>query len=252
MSIRTRLRRSALTAVLVLPLGGALPAAATPAVPDGACVGSSGVTVVVDSTDLGGDVEVGCAEGDPATGRQALEAAGFEPTDSIPGMICAIDALPDPCPEEFQGSYWAYFGAEPGEEWAAQTAGADAVDPDPGSFEGWRYNDGTAGPGITTAQLAGAATATAAPEQPADDEVASDSPAPGDQTGGAPPAAESTDTTDTADTDDADGADDAADSDGAATEGDGQSVDAATIASIAVVVVVLGVIAAVTLRRRQG
>lgn len=43
------------------------------------CGTTEGVTVVVDFTDLGGSIEVGCAEGDPASGREALESAGFTP-----------------------------------------------------------------------------------------------------------------------------------------------------------------------------
>jgi hypothetical protein len=144
----------------------ALPAQATtasgvPEVTGQACTGDDGVTVVVDLTDLGEDVRVGCAEGDPATGREALERAGFTTTDSTPGMICAVDGLPDPCPEEFDGNYWAYFTAEPGGGWTARTEGADTADPAPGSFEGWRYNDGSAGPGVETAALADAATESA-------------------------------------------------------------------------------------------
>ncbi|WP_447925937.1 hypothetical protein [Georgenia muralis] len=168
------IRPAALTAVAVLALAvPATAAAATPpaswssgapvvtapaaTVTGGACTGADGVTVVVDLTDLGGTVEVGCADGDPATGGAALESAGFVPTDSSPGFICAIEGLPDPCPEEFDGSYWSYWTAEAAGDWVAQTEGADTTDPVPGSFEGWRYNDGSTGPGVAPAALAGTA-----------------------------------------------------------------------------------------------
>lgn len=155
MSISSR-RRSLLLAV-VLGLAGLLTVSpSATAVTTDAC--ADGVTVVVDFTDLGGEVEVGCADGDPATGRDALESAGFTPTDSIPGMICAIDANPDPCPEEFDGSFWAYWTTENG-EWVSHTAGADGTDPAPGDIEGWRYNDGATGPGLTPDEaVAGAGT----------------------------------------------------------------------------------------------
>lgn len=121
--------------------------------PDGACTDGSGVTVVVDLTDLEGELEVGCAAGDPATGRAALTAAGFTASDASSGMICAINASPDPCPETFAGSYWSYWSAEPAGTWIAQQVGADASDPAPGGFEGWRYNDGASGPGVLPAAL---------------------------------------------------------------------------------------------------
>jgi len=159
-----RLTRAAASAaaVALVALVPALPAQATAApaeVTGTACADDAGVTVVVDLTDLGEDLRVGCAQGDPATGREALESAGFTTTDSVPGMICAVDGLPDPCPEEFDGNYWAYFSAEADGEWTARTEGADTADPAPGTFEGWRYNDGSAGPGVTTAELAAASEA---------------------------------------------------------------------------------------------
>src|SRR5699024_4178224 len=94
-----------------------------------------------------GSIEVGCAEGDPTSGRAALEAAGFTPTDSTPGMICAINSRPDPCPKEFTGAYWSYWYGEDG-EWTASEVGADDTDPAPGEVQGWRYFDGSAGPGV--------------------------------------------------------------------------------------------------------
>ncbi|WP_324649787.1 hypothetical protein [Georgenia sp. H159] len=140
----------------------------------GAADCTDGVAVVVDLTDVGGEVEVGCAAGDPASGREALEQAGFTPTDSIPGMICAIDARPDPCPEEFDGSFWSYWAGEDG-QWVAHLEGADSVDPAPGDVEGWRYNDGTTGPGLSPAEVA-AADAGAQPGDTADEEAADEEP----------------------------------------------------------------------------
>ncbi|PFG39882.1 hypothetical protein ATJ97_2402 [Georgenia soli] len=153
-------------------LAPALPARAAgaeaePVVTGQACTQDDGVTVVVDLSDLGEDVRVGCATGDPASGREALEKAGFTTTDSVPGMICAIDNLPDPCPEEFDGRYWAYFSAESDGAWTAQTEGADTADPAPGAFEGWRYNDGSTGPGVEPAELVAAGTADVVMEEDA-------------------------------------------------------------------------------------
>lgn len=148
------------SALLLLLSATAVPAAAAGAeadapTPVGACTDGSGVTVVVDLTDLEGELEVGCAAGDPATGREALTAAGFTATDASSGMICAINASPDPCPETFAGSYWSYWSAAPTGPWTAQEVGADGSDPAPGGFEGWRYNDGASGPGVLPAELGG-------------------------------------------------------------------------------------------------
>ncbi len=137
----------------------------------GACADGNGVTVVVDFTDLGGSIEAGCALKDPATGRAALLAAGFTAADSQPGLLCAIDSKPNPCPTTFQGSYWSYWHSTPSGEWTSYQVGADASDPAPGELEGWRYNDGSTGPGIAPSAVAdtlrptqtATAVATAAP-----------------------------------------------------------------------------------------
>lgn len=111
------------------------------------CTDPTGVTVVVDFTELGGDVEIGCADA-PATGAEAITSAGFVDTRDASGMICAIDAQPDPCPEVFDGSYWSYWQSDGIGDWAASMEGADTTTPVPGAVEGWRYNDGTSGPGV--------------------------------------------------------------------------------------------------------
>src|SRR5690625_1952715 len=136
-----------LTALLTSPA-----AAATAEAPGGACTGDDGVTVVVDFTDSGGDIEVGCAHGPQDSGRAALEAAGFAPEDSTPGMICAINSTPDQCPEEFDGNFWSYWHAGADGEWESYMVGADEARPEPGGVEGWRYFDGSAGPGLTPAE----------------------------------------------------------------------------------------------------
>ncbi|MCC6269837.1 MAG: hypothetical protein IT190_01020 [Microbacteriaceae bacterium] len=115
-----------------------------------------GVIVVVDSTDLGGELNVGCAEGDQPTGRNALTAAGFTATDSQPGFLCAINSMPDPCPETFDGSFWSYWYSTPDGEWTSYQVGADSSTPATGELEGWRYNDGATPPGIAPADAAAA------------------------------------------------------------------------------------------------
>ena len=152
--LRTRGAGLASSALLlgVLLMIGLPPAPASAS--EGACSEEGGVTVVVDFTDLGGGIVAGCASGDPVTGRSALEAAGFVATDSQPGMICAIDAQPDPCPATFEGSYWSYWHGPAGGDWVSYQVGADSSDPVQGEIEGWRYNDGSTGPGIVPGNVA--------------------------------------------------------------------------------------------------
>ena len=182
--------RGARLASSTLLLGALLAIAPFPAqasADEGPCVDDGGVTVVVDFTDLGGDIVARCASVDPDTGRAALEAAGFTATDSQPGMICAIDAAPDPCPATFEGSFWSYWHGAAEGDWIAYQVGADSSDPLAGEIEGWRYNDGSTGPGIAPADVLvtdvaatdGAATGVAATDAaPAEVTVTASAPAP--------------------------------------------------------------------------
>jgi hypothetical protein len=147
----TRLVTVALGAIALASIGA--PAVGTDSqVLPGACTDGEGVTVVVDFTDIGGEIEVGCAT-DATTGTAALTSAGFTDTRDATGMICAIDSLPDPCPATFTGSYWSYWYADGG-AWQAWMEGSDTAVPIDGGAEGWRYNDGSAGPGVDPAALA--------------------------------------------------------------------------------------------------
>jgi hypothetical protein len=135
-------------AAALLAAGFAIPLAASSAAGDALLPPSpcpDGVTVVVDFTDVGGRLETGCAT-DPATGVEALQQAGFTDTRDPAGMICAIDARPDPCPETFAGSYWSYWYGGTDGTWQVWMEGADTAVPAAGGFEGWRYNDGSTGP----------------------------------------------------------------------------------------------------------
>ncbi len=153
---------AAIAAVLasVLTLAG-------PAAPPAAAETCDGVWVVVDARAAGGSLTTRCAPGSPATGLAALERAGhaygFVPR--IPGMVCTIDARPDPCNGAPASAYWSYWYAEAGGSWAYATVGAGARTPPPGSVEGWRFGDGSAAPG--TAPPTNPPPPTK-PEEPAD------------------------------------------------------------------------------------
>ncbi len=159
-------RRAVATLLLVGASVAVAPAAlAADAGPDlsGGCTDPDGVTVVVDLTELDGTVEIGCASS-AATGTEALETAGFTPTKDAAGMICAIDAAPDPCPTTFTGQYWSYWTATPDGDWQMAMEGSDTAVPTPGALEGWRYGDGSAAPGATPADVIAAASADEGPD----------------------------------------------------------------------------------------
>lgn len=156
------MKRTLLAALL---LGGsAVPAALALAGPAeaAACSGTSGVTVVVQFPD--GHTETGCAPGDPSSGSQALQSAGFSVAYvSGSGFVCRIDGAPasDPCDRTPpKSAYWAYFHAQPGGSWSYSSSGAGGYNPKPGSVEGWRFGDGDA---PSTAPPGGAAPPTPKP-----------------------------------------------------------------------------------------
>lgn len=106
--------------------------------------GSGGcVAVVVDARALGGSVETGCAEGDPSSGLEALELAGFavalRPRDRL---VCTVGGRPG-CGDTDADSYWSYWYRDPGSsDWTYSSVGAGSRDPRPGSVEAWVWQDG--------------------------------------------------------------------------------------------------------------
>ncbi len=117
--------------------------------------GDGGVTVVVDATELDGELAVGCAPGSPQSGFDALVAAGFsvEAVTATPGMLCRIDGRPTPSEETCADDpptdfYWAYWTVESG-GWRYATEGAATREPEVGSVEGWSFVDGGTPPTAT-------------------------------------------------------------------------------------------------------
>jgi hypothetical protein len=139
-----RLAAGVLTGALLVP---AAPASA--AVAD-ACVGSSGVTVVVDFSAFGQGIRVVCVASVPSTGIGALRAAGFSTvgtTHDGPGYVCRINGLPTADTEACvvtppTTAYWSYWHAARGGSWVYSTAGAAFYHPEPGSVEGWAFGSG--------------------------------------------------------------------------------------------------------------
>lgn len=109
--------------------------------------GTDCVGVVVDFTRLGGSVQTGCAENDPASGLAALTAAGFtftpRPRDYL---ICQINGQPA-CEDTTSDNYWSYWHRAPGSgQWTYSSVGAASYDPEPGSTEGWVWQEGGKAP----------------------------------------------------------------------------------------------------------
>jgi len=126
----------AVASVWLVPLAGLFAAPVSAAEP---CVG-----VLVDARLLGGVVSTGCAEGDPASGLDALAAAGFSYAFAprLPGFVCQIDAAPE-CRRTGTTTYWSYWYRPKGSRtWVYSSAGAGSRDPAPGSTEAWVWQDG--------------------------------------------------------------------------------------------------------------
>lgn len=153
---RTRGRRGAapwlsalVTAGLLVGAGhAAAPAAAAVSVSGSPCPGTTGVTVVVDFTELGGPVRVACASGNPSSGLDALARAGFAVAQSqdFPGAVCRIDGLPGVDQQDCVGmppanAYWSYWTASRGGSWTYSAVGAKDSHPVQGTVQGWAFGN---------------------------------------------------------------------------------------------------------------
>lgn len=148
--LTTRVRRALTAATAVVVFTSALVAVETTPAFASACGGTTGVTVVVDFTALGGTIHTACDPTDPATGLAALTGAGFTYAfvPRFPGFICTINALPNPCNGAPATAYWSYWHATRHGAWSYSSLGAGSYNPAPNTVEGWSFGAGTA-PGIT-------------------------------------------------------------------------------------------------------
>ncbi|WP_404381806.1 hypothetical protein LL946_14420 [Knoellia locipacati] len=164
MTVRTRLLSVGAATGLALAglAGAAAPAHAA------ACSGTSGVTVVVQSS---AGTSTRCASGDPSSAMAALKAThGVVSPNRYPGtVVCRIDGYPasDPCinmpPAD---AYWAFFHASSGGSWTYSQSGVASWNPTPGSSIGFRFGSGAA-PSVAPAAPApkpAAEPTTAAPK----------------------------------------------------------------------------------------
>lgn len=115
------------------------------------CTTTTGVIVAVDFSPWGGDIERGCA-GDPTTGFDALQKAGFTTAGDEhdgPAFVCRIDDDPPPSQDACidtppPSAYWAYWHADQGQtSWSYATQGAMSFEPSPGSVDAWTFGAGS-------------------------------------------------------------------------------------------------------------
>lgn len=125
----------------------------TPTFKDGRCVGTEGVTVVVDFVTFDNSVKVRCALGNPTTGFAVLDAAGFtHDPGRYPGTICQLNGFPTQGHPYCwtTGGYWSYWRAPAaGGPWVYSEWGAGAGPAlQPGAVEGWRFAPFANGPAV--------------------------------------------------------------------------------------------------------
>ena len=169
MSTTARLVASGVLLLAAAAPAGAGAPAAKAAGEEGYCPDDEGVTVVVDFTELGGDVVVRCAPGPTGSGIDALDDAGFEVAGTQQwgtAFVCRLEGRPaadeeldvkdDPGYTEQcettppTSAFWAYSYADNGEDWTYSSEGASNHQAIEGGFEGWRFvlNHGPTDPAL--------------------------------------------------------------------------------------------------------
>jgi len=107
----------------------------------GTAVTQDGSTPVVIVTQDG--PTIGVCVTNPATGTDALKAAGVSIGLDTTGMICTLNNYPNPCPAKYAGKYWHYYQASAADaeagNWTQASTGADDSHPQAGWVEGWCY-----------------------------------------------------------------------------------------------------------------
>jgi LPXTG-motif cell wall-anchored protein len=134
----------------------AAPVAPVDAAPASACSSQSGVTVIVDFTAFGGNIERGCDPGQPATALAAMQTAGFSTAGTArygDAFVCRIDGLPSPKKEACTdtppaSSSWSFYFARPNAKaWTYSAAGVSSYQPPAGSLIAFAFGN-YAKPGV--------------------------------------------------------------------------------------------------------
>lgn len=152
--LRTRTARvAALVALTLVVVAGACtppPAGDGPTYREGRCVGTEGVTVIVDFTPFRDEVLQRCALGAQQSGFSVLDTANLDHDPGrYPGSVCQLEGLPAQGHPYCwtTGGYWSYWKAPAsGQPWTYSVLGPGAGPrPSLGAVEGWRFAPFSAG-----------------------------------------------------------------------------------------------------------
>lgn len=134
----------------------AVPAARVNAAPASACNATTGVTVIVDFTHFGGNIERGCDPGSPGTALAAMQTAGFTTAGTArygDAFVCRIDGRPSPKAEACTdtpsaGASWSFYYARPTDRaWTYSTTGVLSYQPASGTLIAFAFGN-YAKPGV--------------------------------------------------------------------------------------------------------
>lgn len=131
----------AIALTLLAPFAVASPVSAdSSSIPGQTC---DGIEVLVDFGTLGGGVKTGCAPASAPNGLAAATDAGFGIgyVPRVPGMVCALNSLPDPCNGAPADAYWSYWHGQDG-RWIYANEGAGTSQPHRNVVEGWAFGAG--------------------------------------------------------------------------------------------------------------
>jgi hypothetical protein len=141
---------AATTGVAIAFCAFAAPGARADAAPVSACTAQSGVTVIVDFTAFGGDIERGCDPGQPETALEAIHTAGFATAGTArygDAFVCRIDGRPSPEKEACTdtppaSSSWSFYFARPTDRgWTYSAAGVLGYQPPSGSLIAFAFGN---------------------------------------------------------------------------------------------------------------
>jgi hypothetical protein len=116
----------------------------------GATAPCSGVMVVVDFGHWNRDVDMRCVNGNPSSGLDALDDAGFDPRGTLQfgaAYVCRIGGFPTEGEQACvvtppANAYWAYYWARPGDaSWHYSDTGAAGRTPPAGTIDAWAFGD---------------------------------------------------------------------------------------------------------------
>ena len=148
--MRVRSWHTAALGAAIAILAVVAPIGPVAAAPESACTTTAGVTVIVDFSHFGGEIERGCAAGQPPTALAAMHAAGFDTAGTTrygDAFLCRIDNLPAPKNEACAdtppaSSSWSFYNAHPNDTtWTYAPVGVLSYRPPSGSIVAFAFGN---------------------------------------------------------------------------------------------------------------